>query len=333
MQHFNQYYFSKEDQHMARQTQPDFANVEQAVMAIGDCFRNNIGQAVRQIRTKDKRIGVLLSGGVDSSLLLAMLRQHTDADIVCFTALAENDDPDVLPSKEIAHAFKAKWVKCRIKKHDLPEQLPPLLKLSYGGLYDTAGNLALDSCMRYCQAEGITNLWTGNGLDMMFGGGVDPTRFDDKDQETFHNQFWDFVFDLLTNRFYKQTGDEIDTLASRYGVKIIMPFENLDSIICARRISANMLFQKDEDKYPVRVLAHRYGVPLHLARRQKDPLQHSSGMFDVLREYMYDTLPKIVHDAVNFKLTPSYFASNPDTDLQVFLTLLAEQSKRGNQAS
>ena len=323
MQYFNQYYFSKEDQHHARLARPTAASVRAATTSLEACFLQNIDESLKLIGKEDK-IGILLSGGVDSSLLLAMLSRYKDKEITCFTALTEKDDPDVLPSKQVAHAFNVRWIKCRISRQDLDKQLPPLLKLSHGGLYDTAANLALDRCMSYCKKEGINNLWTGSGLDMMFGGGADPTRFKSLSKDEFHNLFWNFAFDLLINRFYKQTGDELNSLASRYGVKVIMPFENLEAILSARHIPADMFFRYNEDKYPVRLLARRYGVPLHLSRRQKDPLQHSSGIFDLLREYMYDTLPDLVQDTINFRMTKNYFKTNPNTDIQVFLTLLAE---------
>ena len=323
MQHFSQYYFSKDDQHKAHEAKPVVETVRQAVDLIEACFSACIDNALE--KNQEDRMGVLLSGGVDSSLLVAMLRKRTNKEIVCFTALSENDDPDVLPSKQIAHIFNVKWVKCRVRKQDLAQQLPPILKLSRGGSYSTGANLALDSCLKFCKEEGIKNLWTGNGLDMLFGGGVDYHRFKTNNSTEFHHLFWDLSFDLLINRFYKQDGDEINTLSNQYGVNIIMPFEDLSSIICARSIPASMLFKYGEDKYPIRVLAHRYGIPLHLARRKKDPLQNSSGMFDLLREYMYETLPDLIHDAVNFRLTKHYFASNPDTDLQLFLALLANE--------
>jgi asparagine synthetase B (glutamine-hydrolysing) len=324
MQYFKQLYFSKENQHRAHLVHPSLHTARQAMSALDTCFRQCLETALND--NKEDKIGILLSGGVDSNLLLAMLSALTDKQIVCFTAMAESDDPDVMPSKHVAKAFKAKWVKCFIRKEDLKQQLKPLLKLSKGGLYDTAGILAVDTCLRHCKQEGISSLWTGNGLDMLFGGGVDPKRFDARSSQKFHEAFWQFAFDPLVNRFYEQTGDELNNLATTYGVKLIMPFETIDSILIARSIPASLLFKYDEDKYPVRLLAHKYEVPLQLARRKKAPLQNSSGTFDLLREYMYNTLPHIINDAVNFRLTEQYFKSNPNTDLQLFLALLAKQS-------
>jgi len=322
MQFFKQYYFSEDDQRHAHHTLPSITTVRPAVNLIQDSFVRSIKKALKE-NEADKSIGVLMSGGVDSSLLLAMLRSLTGKEIVCFTAMTDSDDPDVLPSKEVTHAFGVKWVKCRLNKASLPERLNYLLPISNGGLYTTAADLAEDTCMEYCHEEGITNLWAGNGLDMFFGGGVDPSHFKASDVGEFHKLFWEYSFDLLKNRFYQQSGRSEDLLAKKHAIKLIMPFENLDTIISARTIRADIFFKYDEDKYPVRLLAHRYGVPLHEVRRQKDALQHSSGIFDLLREYMYETLPTLTHDAVNFRLTKKYFQDNPNTDLQLFLTLLS----------
>jgi asparagine synthetase B (glutamine-hydrolysing) len=324
VQYFRQLYFSERDQRLARATKPTIRTTRQAMTALDNRFTQDIRHSLEAENNNDT-LGVMLSGGVDSSLLVAMLSILTDKKIVCFTVMTDNDDPDVLPSKQIAKQFDVKWVKCVIRKRDLPEQLPDVLKLSKAGLYGTAASLALDTCLRYCSELGVKSLWLGNGLDMLFGGGVDPDDIKGSDSKKFHAAFWRKAFDLLVNRFYEQSGDDIATLAAKYRVKIVMPFESIESIMLARSIPATLLFKYDEDKYPVRLLAHKYGVPLSLARREKLPLQDSSGTFDLLREYMYESLPSLVTDGVNFRLTKQYFESNPNTDLQLFLALVAKQ--------
>lgn len=325
MQHFKQLYFSKEDQKRAEAVHPTVRSAREAMEALDSRFQADIKTALDDFKSHDK-IGVLLSGGVDSSLLVAMLTTITNKEIICFTAMTKDDDSDVVPSEQIAKLYGVKWVKCYIRKQDLDERLPPLLKLSKGGLYDTAANLATDACLRRAKELGVGSLWTGNGLDMFFGGGVDPAMLKASTDEQFHGAFWRHASELLTSRFYEQNGDEINELASNYGIKIVMPFETIDTILLARSIPAKLLFHREQDKYPVRLLAHKYDIPLGLSRRKKQPLQDSSGVFDLLRDYMYDTLPLIINDAVNFKLTKQYFVSNPNTDLQLFLTLLAHQN-------
>ncbi len=321
MKYFSEYYFSAEDQHHARHTSPSATTTREAVSLIEASFQRSLAAALQG--TTSNKIGVLLSGGVDSSLLAAMLRRLTDKEIVCFTAMTETTDPDVLPSKELSQALGVKWVKCRLTKKALDVRLKQLLPITKGGLYGTAYGLAMEICMDSCAQEGIDNLWTGNGLDMCFGGGLDPSIFKATAADEFHQLFWKYSFNLLKEFFYNHDYNEVERMAADYKVKVVMPFDNLDTIVCARSIPAELFFRYHQDKYPVRLLAHRYGVPLHLARRPKDPLQHSSGVFELLREYMYEMLPDITYDAVNFKLNQRYFRENPNTDIQIFLTLLA----------
>lgn len=321
MKYYVPYYFSQADQLLANRTQPIINDVRSAVNLLDKSFSSSLEKQLEE-NQNDEKIGILLSGGADSSLLVALLKRLTTKEIVCLTAMAEKDAPDVHPSKEVASVLGVKWTPCRISKQELSKRLELLLPLSKGGLYGTAGDLVLDVCLDQCRKQNINNLWTGNGLDMMFGGGVDPKRFSSASRTEYHKKFWSYSFELLRQRFYLQQNDTMNRLTSNYGVKLIMPFENIESIIAARSIWADILFKYGEDKYPVRLLAHRCGVPIHESKRPKDALQYSSGVIALLRDYMYEALPQLIIDQVNFKLTPEYFKNNPDTDLQLFLALL-----------
>ncbi len=327
MHYFQQYYFSPDDQETVLKLQPVVETTPEAVQLIDAGFQRGITQTLQKC-SRDAKIGVLLSGGVDSSLLLAMLRQLTDKQIVCFTALTTETDPDAQPSKDVCALLGIRWIPCHLTTADLSNRLNRLLPITGGGLYGTAFNLALDVCLEQCAQTGINNVLMGNGLDMFFGGGVDPESFKVTANHSLHDLFWKQAFDLLKERFYSQDGDDINKVAAPYHARVLMPFENLDIIRRARAIPAALLFQHDQDKYPVRVLAAQYGIPLPIAHRPKEILQRSSGIFGLLRDYMYGMLPAITHDAVNFKLSEQHFRADPNTDLQTFLLLLAERQRK-----
>ncbi len=82
---FKQYYFSETDQKLAHNTLPSITSIRPAVKAIDESFTRSLQSALKE-NEADKKIGLLLSGGVDSSLLLAMLKSLTNKEIVCFTA-------------------------------------------------------------------------------------------------------------------------------------------------------------------------------------------------------------------------------------------------------
>ena len=321
MQHFHQYFFSEADQDVVRSIKPKIYESKQAVCLIDETFTQSLKE--RLAHCTDEKIGVMLSGGVDSSLLVAMLKTITPKPIICFTAVTKSNASDKTPSMKIAKKFNVKWVQCIIDKNTLTEKLIRILPLSDGGLYDTAANLALDACLSKCKEYGVKTLWTGNGLDMFFGGGISADKFTNRKNSQFHDLFWEFSLDLIMNRFfYNRNKGGMKRLLDIYNVNIEMPFENLKTIIAARSIDAGLFFKSNQDKYPIRLVARKYKVPLKLTRRKKEALQDSSGIFLLLRDYMYDSLPQIIHDAVNFELNKNYFIENQNTDLQIFLKLL-----------
>lgn len=214
---FKQYYFSEADQKLAHRTPPCITTIRPAVKAIEESFTRSLQLALKE-NENNKEIGLLLSGGVDSSLLLAMLKRLTDKTIVCFTAMTEATDADVLPSKEIVDAFKVKWIKCSLTKESIPNRLARILPRTKGGLYSTAYDLAMDVCMEQCQKEGIVTLWSGNGLDMFFGGGVYPAQFKSSSKHEFHDQFWRYSFNLLKKRFYLQDDKDLNSQIDPYGI-------------------------------------------------------------------------------------------------------------------
>src|SRR5581483_6797778 len=255
--------------------------------------------------------------------LLGMLKSSTDKEIVCITVLTSETDPDALPAWRTAKSFNATSLKCFLSAEMLPELLQPVLPSSHGGLYETAYDLALSISLQTCKRYGLTNLWTGNGLDMFFGGGLQPSQFGGLSSSRFHRNYWDYTYELLCNRFYKQDGQKLNRLVSKYDVRLHMPFETRETILAAKSIRPDIFFKHGEDKFPIRLLAHRYGVPINVSKRPKLPLQTSSGVFSLLREYMYRELPRLVDDGVNFDLTPAHFRQDPNTDVQLFLSLIA----------
>jgi asparagine synthetase B (glutamine-hydrolysing) len=319
---FDQYFFSEKDQEKAWDVTPHIIDVQAAVSAVGDCLNQCVKRA--QGTTKPAHIGLLLSGGVDSSLLLALLNKlHGSNETVSFTAYANARDSDVFHSKEVVRHFGNPWVRCKIGNQFVDEYLPEAMALANAGLYVTTANLALIRCLKECERWNIHELWIGNGIDMMFGGGVDPQRFSDpkRDGENFHKDFWDYSMSLLINRFYRFGYPEMKVLAEKYKVRIVIPFGNLDAILCARSVLAPLLFKGIHDKYPVRLFAREIGVPQREAFRKKQALQLSSGMFDLLHSHMLRGLPELVADSISEPFTSEFLKHDPFLNLRLYLAL------------
>lgn len=191
MRFFNQYFFSEVDQRRARRVRPHITNIDDAVASIYACLLESVAKA--SATPPSPRIGLLLSGGVDSSLLLALLNQNLpQTRTVCLTASVDAHDTDVMPSKEVAHHFGNRLLQCKINKQYAKEHLPEAMVLPHSGLYVAAANLALIRCLDECKRQKLSELWIGSGLDMMFGGGVNPKTMahNQHNFHHFHTDFW-----------------------------------------------------------------------------------------------------------------------------------------------
>lgn len=110
-------------------------------------------------------------------------------------------------------------------------------------------------------------------------------------------------------------------LAEKYKVKIVTPFGNLAAILCARAIRASLLFNGEYDKYPIRVLAHRIGVPAHEAFRPKQILQESSGILKLFENSMFDEIAELIPDGVSANYDREYYKHDPYLVLRFYIAL------------
>jgi asparagine synthase (glutamine-hydrolysing) len=134
-----------------------------------------IRDTVRLQMIADVPVGVFLSGGLDSSLISALMRLNTDQDLHAFTIrFSETDQKhermpdDSFYAKEVARRLGLKYHVFEIKP-DVEELLPKLIWHLDEPLSDPAAiNTYLMS--RAAREEGIVVLLNGMGADEIFGG-------------------------------------------------------------------------------------------------------------------------------------------------------------------
>jgi asparagine synthase (glutamine-hydrolysing) len=134
-----------------------------------------IRDAVRLQMIADVPVGVFLSGGLDSSLISALMRKNTDQDLHAFTIrFSETDQKhermpdDSFYAKGVARRLGLKYHEFEIKP-DVEELLPKLIWHLDEPLSDPAAiNTYLMS--RAAREAGIVVLLNGMGADEIFGG-------------------------------------------------------------------------------------------------------------------------------------------------------------------
>jgi asparagine synthase (glutamine-hydrolysing) len=116
----------------------------------------------------DAGVGLCLSGGVDSSLLVAMARHLRGPDIATYILSSDTNQDDVVAAREVARhlGITPRVVDMRADWPDALEHLVPLLD-EPPTTESTLGVAALAAAAR---ADGLTALVSGEGADEVFGG-------------------------------------------------------------------------------------------------------------------------------------------------------------------
>lgn len=118
---------------------------------------------------------VWLSGGVDSSLLLALLHEEGKTQVPALTIVPEQGQPsqptatqDAFYAQKVARHFRAEWHPVSVKRDDFLEQLPELWQLADQPIADPA--TALVHILARETATATHCLLAGTGADEWWAG-------------------------------------------------------------------------------------------------------------------------------------------------------------------
>ncbi len=139
-------------------------------------WREELGEmlkrAVRRRLVADVPVGVLLSGGLDSSLIVGLLAEEGQRDIhtfsVGFENLAEEDGDEFRYSDIIAETYATRHHRIFVDSEELLEQLEPCIGAMSEPMvsHDTIGFYLLSRKV----AEHVKVVQSGQGADEVFGG-------------------------------------------------------------------------------------------------------------------------------------------------------------------
>jgi asparagine synthase (glutamine-hydrolysing) len=122
---------------------------------------------IPKVTPSGEKTGLLLSGGIDSSLLASICRKE-DQDLITYTVGFEGEDDEREAAKAVAHHFKLQWREVLIS----PEDIPGLLWEVTRRLGFPSGNpssLATFLVARQAKKE-VGRLISGIGSDELFAG-------------------------------------------------------------------------------------------------------------------------------------------------------------------
>jgi asparagine synthase (glutamine-hydrolysing) len=151
-----------------RYWRPASSPVRRTPDADDSAVRESLLRVARQQSAAHSRIGITLSGGVDSPSVVAALRQvKPEAELVTFSAGFGEADPEISGAARVAEFFRTDHHSLVFDPETIPEELPRLIWLMEDcGAREEA--LLQLQVMREA-ANHVRFVMTGHGADAVFG--------------------------------------------------------------------------------------------------------------------------------------------------------------------
>lgn len=233
--------------------------------------------AVARRLMADVPVGVLLSGGVDSSLVAAMARRHYPGPLHSF-AVGTHDSPDLPASRQAAEALgtvhHVRAFGRREAERVLPEVIYHLESFDAALVRSAVANyLVFQLASDYVKVA-----LTGEGADELFAGyaSLDGLRGAELDAELAR----------LTRELHRTNLQRADRMSLAHGVEARVPFLDVRLIRWAFRLPAEFKRRPngagEEDKVVVRALGRRW-LPASIAGRPKAKFSQGSGAAPILK--------------------------------------------------
>ena len=148
------------------------APLELSEKEIIDEIRERLYQSTKQRMSADVKVGMLLSGGVDSSINLACMSKYSTEPVKTFTVGFENKNTyrnEFTYARKIATLFKADYNELIVTEKDFFDFLPHMAYSQDEPIADTA-NIPIYYLSQLAKAQQVKVLLSGEGSDELFIG-------------------------------------------------------------------------------------------------------------------------------------------------------------------
>ncbi len=179
--------------------QPDFKKTEADWC---EELNNVLGEAVKMRMISDVPLGAFLSGGIDSSIVVALMSQFTDQPIKTFSIGFKEKAFNELPfAREIAQRYQTDHFEHMVEPDSV--SLLPKLAWAYDEPFADTSAIPTYYVSKFAR-EQVKVVLTGDGGDELFGGYDKYTRLTNihkynRMPHAFNKRFWRKLHDLLPN--------------------------------------------------------------------------------------------------------------------------------------
>ena len=252
--------------------QPEITDLDEAVALVRQTYRD----AVRVRVDTDLTVGVILSGGLDSSLTLLQVRE-LHPDCVAFTVGTEGS-PDLAFARRLTAELGVRHEVVTVRPRDLGlAEVREAIRVSevteHGDVINAVVSMKLFDLVR---RHGVKVVLTGDGSDELFGG-YDMYRNVSPEQSR-------ALFLHKIRHLSRTELQRVDRTSMGHGVEARVPYLDPEMLSLAMRLPASM---KSRDGYEKWILRHAFAdvLPDYIRDRHKHPMSHSSGLHERIRLY------------------------------------------------
>ena len=244
-------------------------SVKEPVEELACSFRESV-----ELRAGGK-MGVLLSGGVDSSAIATLLSEY---DVKAFCVADGKDRESAL---RLSKRLGIELVEVHIDEDEAEAAITEIYRIlgMWNYVYSTPVYLPVITSLsilfffafREARKEGVERLFTGIGSEELFAGFTDWTG-EDMEKQVIERAYTIYRRDLW--RDY--------ALAGHFGIEMEYPFLDREFASLARSIPVEMKLRDGIKKWIWRKAAERIGVPEENAWRKNRAAQYGSGADRIL---------------------------------------------------
>ncbi|HET9079802.1 MAG TPA: asparagine synthase-related protein [Trebonia sp.] len=263
------------------------AYVDLLSMGNGDEPVEDVDEASRQVRAMledsirvrvdtDLTVGVILSGGLDSTLTLLHVRDM-HPDCVAFT-IGTPDSEDVSYARRVARDLGVPHEIIELTPGDI--RLPDVreaIRMSELTEYGDVINAVISRLLfARVHSRGVKVVLCGDGSDELFGG-YDMYQQPDPGLRQ-------RIFQHKLHNLGRTELQRVDRTSMGQGVEVRVPFLDLSLVRLAMRLPIGLKLRDGQEKW---ILRHAFAdiLPSYVRQRPKNPLSHSSGLHERVRLY------------------------------------------------
>jgi len=249
-----------------------------------DSYYDLISNAVRKRMLYLKRVGVLMSGGVDSCLmakLVADISAEGGIQLTAYTA-GVNGTADIECAEHFAQELGLRHKVRRISLDEIESYIPQVTRaVEEREMVQIEAGIGIYASLEAASQDDVHELFSGQGPDELWGGYTwYPKVIAAEGYEGLQRRMWD---DLQRGDI--ETFDRENKIALAFRSEQLFPYCDKEVIKLAASVSPRLKIKSAEDsigKHPHREAAIRFGVPEEFAYRAKNAAQHGTGVHDTL---------------------------------------------------